>query len=114
MQTILFYGRDGAKAKERAKELRKASKGKVLICDVTVWEGTKDGDSAEIMDCVSYFDRQRIEHVFGGLRGIAFDPTTDGPPIERFEISDILDSGEEDLKPAPKKRGRPRKNAEAV
>ena len=67
MQIILFYGRDGAKAKQRAKEL-KNSKSKVMVCDVTVWEGTKDGDQAEIMDCVSYFDRQRIEHVFGQVK----------------------------------------------
>lgn len=107
MQTILFYGRDGAKAKERAKELRKASKGRVLICDVTVWEGTKDGDSAEIMDCVSYFDRQRIEHVFGGMQSIK-DAIADIACGEGIEF-DTTEPAQE-----KKKRGRPRKNAEAA
>lgn len=65
MKTILFYGRDGAKAKERAKEIRKA-KGRIVIYDVAAWAGTKDGASeVVIMDCVSYFDRERIEYVFG-------------------------------------------------
>lgn len=140
MQTILFYGRDGAKAKERAKELRKASKGKVLICDVTVWEGTKDGDRAEIMDCVSYFDRQRIEHVFGvssavhgtNSRGETWEGSLSGTEyedIDPVEIAKIQARSDQDMagknftsiekiedviKPEPKKRGRPRKNAEAA
>lgn len=104
MQTILFYGRDGAKAKARAIELRKASKDKVLICDVTVWEGTKDGDRAEIMDCVSYFDRQRIEHVFG---------VTHAEIPMGHAVGNEFPCGEDET-PKPKKRGRkPKVRAEA-
>lgn len=102
MQTIIFYGRNGAWAKERAKELR-GEKKKVMVCDVTVWEGTKDADQAEIMDCVSYFDRQRIEHVFGVSAEIPTGPA----------VGNEFPSGEpEDT--APKKRGRPRKNKDAA
>lgn len=123
MQTILFYGRDGAKAKARAIELRKASKDKVLICDVTVWEGTKDGDRAEIMDCVSYFDRQRIEHVFGvtpsvatNSRGETWDMATVVPHAEipmGHAVGNEFPCGEDET-PKPKKRGRkPKAKAEA-
>jgi hypothetical protein len=121
MQTIIFYGRNGAGAKERAKELR-GEKKKVMVCDVTVWEGTKDGDQAEIMDCVSYFDRQRIEHVFGVG---APEPIDEIDPAEIAKIQARADrdmAGKdyrsiekiEDIIAPPKKRGRPRKNKDAA
>lgn len=120
MQTIIFYGRNGAGAKERAKELR-GEKKKVMVCDVTVWEGTKDADQAEIMDCVSYFDRQRIEHVFGGKP----EPLDEIDPAEIAKIqarADVDMAGKElrsiekieGVISAPKKRGRPRKNKDAA
>ena len=108
MQTIIFYGRNGAKAKELANELRRAKK-RVMVCDVTVWEGTKDADQAEIMDCVSYFDRQRIEHVFGVGANIkeAIADLACGAGVE-------FDPTNEDVIPEKKKRGRPRKNKDAA
>lgn len=108
MQTIIFYGRNGAGAKERAKELR-GEKQKVMVCDVTVWEGTKDADQAEIMDCVSYFDRQRIEHVFGVGENIkeAIVDLACGEGVEFYPTN-------EEVIPEKKKRGRPRKNKDAA
>lgn len=68
MLTIVFYGRNGVAAKARAAEIRKKGKGKTVVYDVTAWDGGTDGaDAFEILDCVSYFDRQRIEHAFASI-----------------------------------------------
>ncbi len=91
MRTIVFYGRDGAAAKARAKEIVRSRQGRAIVYDVAAWGGTKDNaDGYEIMDCVSYFDRERIEYVFG---------KSDTQPIETVEEikGDIR---------IPKKRGR--------
>lgn len=112
MQTILFYGRNGAKAKERARELRKSGKGRIVIYDVAAWEGGRDGaDAFEIMDCVSYFDRQRIEAAFGAESKV-INPDPVEWPGANFEAANIAAKElAAELKSEPKKRGLPRKAA---
>lgn len=116
MTTIVFYGRNGAAAKERAKSLRKG-RGRVVIYDVTAWGGTKDGaDEAVVMDCVSYFDRQRIEHVFGkpDAESIgANEEVVDFRSDDEKELTKKLIEEKGDIR-IPKKRGRKPKAKAAV
>lgn len=127
MLTIVFYGNDGPGAKRRAKEIQ-SGRDRAVVYDVTAWDGTKDGaDSYEIVGDISYFDRQRIEHVFvvkeDAIRdaiadlacgnGVEFDPTQEEKPAEREGgASENLRAGEMD-QVIKKKRGRKPKAVEA-
>lgn len=68
MLTIIFYGRDGQAAKDKAREIG-ARRGEWARCyDASVWLGSKDrADRVLIMPDVLGWQRRRIEQVYGGI-----------------------------------------------
>ncbi len=68
MLTIIFYGRDGQAAKDKAREIG-ARRGEWARCyDAAVWLGSKDrADRVVIMPDVLGWQRRRIEQVYDGI-----------------------------------------------
>lgn len=68
MLTIVFYGRDGQAAKDKAREIG-ARRGEWARCyDASAWLGSRDrADRVVIMPDVLGWQRKRIEQVFGDI-----------------------------------------------
>ncbi|MBX5238629.1 hypothetical protein [Rhizobium sp. NLR22b] len=83
MKVIIYYGHDGAAAKAFAAELREA-KHAAQVRHAPFFDQPEKADDIVILECVSDFDRGRIEAAYRAALEATGVLRQDGPTVEEY------------------------------